>query len=241
MRKLLLTSRSIGGAYILFYFSFLIVILVAIFLDEEYLIFTKPLVPISLILVHISNVKSINLYYVASMLVILVNDTLIYLDFATYFDLVAIIIVTFYLLCIFLLKKYIALADLQIKKFITFPIVISLALISYLIFSISQLVLPSLMDSFFLFFMILIVLLLFVAACFFVYITDKYEGNFRLFISASCCLFVNALLLINYFYFHTRVFTILINIAEIAGLYFFLRFLMEAKPINLEYEKDKYF
>ncbi len=177
----------------------------------------------------------------ASMLVLLVNDTLIYIDFAKYFDLVAITVITFYLLCVFLLRKYIVLTDLQIKKIVTFPIVISLALISYLIFSISELVLPSLIDSVFSFFVILIVLLIFVAACFFIYIVDKYEGNFRLFISASCCLFVNALLLINYFYFHTRVFTILINIAEIAGLYFFLRFLIEAKPIDLEYEKEKYF
>ncbi len=241
MRKLLLTFRSIKGVYILFCFSFLIVVLVAIFLEEEYLVYVKPLVPISLILIHVFNVKPINPYYVVCMLVLLVNDTLIYIDFAKYFDLVAITIIIFYLLCVFLLKKYINLADLQIKKFVTFPIIISLTLISYLIFSISELVLPSLMDSIFSFFMILIILLLFVAACFFIYIIDKYEGNFRLFVSASCCLFVSALLLINYFYFHTRVFTILINIAEVAGLYFFLRFLMEAKPIDFEYEKSKYF
>ncbi|AXT50122.1 hypothetical protein D1818_04480 [Aquimarina sp. BL5] len=233
--------RGIKGTHILFYFSFLIVTLVAIFLEEKYLVYTKPLIPISLILIHIFNVKSISLYYVASMLVLLVNDTLIYIDFAKYFDLVAITVIIFYLLCVFLLRKYIVLTDLQVKKIVTFPIVISLALISYLIFSISELVLPSLIDSIFSFFVILIVLLIFVAACFFIYIVDKYEGNFRLFISASCCLFVNALLLINYFYFHTRVFTILINIAEIAGLYFFLRFLIEAKPIDLEYEKEKYF
>ncbi len=241
MKKLLLRLRGIKGIYILFYFSFLIVVLVAMFLKEEYLVYTKPLIPISLILIHVFNVKSINPYYVVSMLVILANDTLVYIDFAKYFDLVAITIITFYVLCVFLLRKYITLADLQLKKFLTFPIIISLTLISYLIFSISQLVLPSLMDSVVSFFMILIALLFFVGVCFCIYIIDKYESNFRLFISASCCLFVSALLLINYFYFYTRVFTILINIAEIAGLYFFLRFLMEAKPIDLEYEKDRYF
>ncbi|MFD2561773.1 hypothetical protein [Aquimarina rubra] len=182
-----------------------------------------------------------NIYYLMSMLVLIFNDTLIYLDFAKYFDLVAVTIIFFYSLCVVLLKNYITIADIQIKKLVTFPILISLVLISYLIFSISQLVLPNLIDSVVSFFMILIVLLIFVATCFFIYIIDKFQGNFRLFISASCCLFVSALLLINFFYYHTRVFTTLINVAEIAGLYFFLRFLMEAKPIDTEFENEKYF
>jgi len=210
------------------------------FFQESYLVFAKPFVPISLILMSVFNEKKINGYYILSMLVLIVNDTLVYLDFTRYFDLVAVCIITFYLLCMLLLRKFIALKDLEIKKILTFPIVISGVLMGYLIVSISQLVLPSLMDSIVSFFLILIALLAFALTCFFIYIIDKYEGNVRLFASANCCLFVNALMLINHFYYHTTIFTVLINIAEITGLYFFLRFLLEVQPAEMKDERNQY-
>ncbi|WP_405206986.1 hypothetical protein [Aquimarina sp. LLG6339-5] len=168
------------------------------------------------------------------MIAIAVNDTLVYVDFDKYFDAVGVLIISFYLINIFLLRSYISMTDIKLKKLASFPIVISFVLISYLIFSVSQLVLPVLMDSIITFFTILFVILLFVGVCFFIYITDRYKGNFKLFISASCCLFVNALLLINHFYYYAREFTILANITEIAGLYFFLQFLIEARLLNRE-------
>ncbi|WP_280936670.1 hypothetical protein [Aquimarina sp. 2201CG14-23] len=171
----------------------------------------------------------------------MINDTLIYLDFEKYFTQVAITIITFYVLCLLLLKKYINWKDIQLKKLVSFPIVISVILIGYLTFEISSLVLPNLQNYLISFFLILIALLWFVGTCFFIYINDKFYGNFRLFITASCCLFVTALLLINDFYYYSRVFTVLINIAEAIGLYFFTKFFIEAKYIEAEPEKENYF
>ncbi len=219
----------------------MLVIVVAVFFEEQYLLYTKPLIPISLIFIYIFNSKTKSVYYFVSMILLLMNDTLVYHDFARYFDVIALILVLFYLFNFLLLKNYISFGDLKIRKLITFPIIISFILISYLTFSISQLVLPALVDSIISFFMILIALLLFVGICFFIYTIDKYYGNVRLFISASCCLFVSAFLLINYFYYYTRVFTILINIAEIVGLYFLLKFLIDAKPIQPGDESDNFF
>jgi len=217
-----------------------VVILVAMFFEESYLVYAKPSIPISLMLVSVFGSEKINPYYILSMLLLLVNDTFVYLDFTKYFDFIAVTIIGFYTLCILMLRKFIALKELEIKKIITFPIIISGILMGYLIVSISQLVLPSLMDSIVSFFAILIGLLSFALTCFFIYIIDRYKGNVRLFASANCCLFVNALLLINHFYYHTRIFTVLVNVAEIAGLYFFLRFLMEAKQGEMKDERNQY-
>lgn len=226
--------------YGIFYSCFVLVIFVAMFFEASYLVYVKPSIPISLILVSIFGSEKMNLYYIISMVILMVNDTFVYLNFKEYFDLVAVCIITFYLLCMLLLRKFIALKDLQIKKIITFPIITSGLLMGYLIVSISQLVLPSLMESIVSFFAILIALLSFALTCFLIYIIDRYKGNVRLFASANCCLFVNALLLINHFYYHTRIFTVLVNVAEIAGLYFFLRFLMEAKQGEMIDEKNQY-
>lgn len=216
-------------AYLFFGFSFIVVVLAAVFCENIPLVYVKPLIPLALIFICISNKKSIWFYYSLSMLILMVSDTLIYLDFYKYFNQVAVSIILFYLVSIFLLRKYITLKDVKITKFTSLPIFISFFLVAYLVFSVSQMVLPSLMDVVFSFFAIMVVLFVFVGACFVIYLVDKYEGNFKLFVSASCCLFVNALVLINHFYYYSKVFTVLANVAEIIGLYCFVKFLMDVK------------
>ncbi len=225
----------------IFCFSFLIVVLTALFFEKRYLIYAKPLIPISLMLIYlVSNTKSLRLYFVLSMITIMINDSFVYYDFVRYFDLVAVIIILFYSICIIMLSHYVNFQDVKSRNFFSIPIVVSIILISYLIFSISNLVLPNLIDSVISFFLVLIAIICFVGTCFFIYIIDKFYGNFRLFITASCCLFVNGLLLINDFYYYSRVFTVLINIAETLGLYFFMKFFIEAKPIEAMSEKNGY-
>ncbi len=234
--------KGIKGTYLLFYLSFLVVVLVAVFCEKLHLVYVKPLVPMSLGLIGLIYLKrSLKFYFILSMLVIMVNDTFVYCDFGKYFHQVAVAIITFYFFCMMLLKNYISLKDINLKKLFTFPIMISFILIGYLTFEISTLVLPKLQDYIVSFFLILIALLIFVSTCFFIYLIDEFHGNFRLFITASCCLFVTALLLINDFYYYNRIFTVLINIVEIIGLYFFTKFLLDVKPIDSEYKEGNYF
>lgn len=216
-------------AYLFFGFSFIVVVFTSVFYENIHLVYVKPLIPLALIFICISDKKSIWFYYSLSMLILMVSGALVYLDFYKYFNQVAITIILFYLVNIFLLRKYITLKDIKITRFTSLPIVISMFLVAYLVFSVSQMVLPSLVDVAFSFFAIMFTLFVFVGACFVIYLVDKYEGNFKLFVSASCCLFVNALLLINHFYYYSKVFTVLTNITEVIGLYFFLKFLMEVK------------
>ncbi len=205
------------------------VVFTAVLCENIHLVYVKPLIPLALIFICISDKKSIWFCYSFSMVILMASDTLIYLDFYKYFNHVALTIILFYLVNIFLLRKYITLKDIKITRFTSLPIIISFFLVAYLVFSVSQMVLPTLMDVVFSFFAIMFTLFVFVGACFVIYLADKYEGNFKLFISASCCLFVNALVLINHFYYYSKVFTVLANVTEIIGLYCFLKFLMEVK------------
>lgn len=232
--------KNSKGLYLLFYFFYLMVIVTAFFFKKEVLVYVKPFTIISLAIIYITQVSKIEFLYILSLLIIVINDTLVYIDFVGYFDEVAITISIFYVICVFLLKDYIAFGDIKIKKHISFPVVISLVLIVYLTYSISELVLPNLKQSLIPFFTVMLLLFCFVTVCFSVYITDEYKGNFRLFISASCCLFTCALLLINFYYYYITVFIVLINIAEIAGHYFFMEFLIKAKKVDKNLATEDY-
>ncbi|GAA3517571.1 hypothetical protein GCM10022393_34600 [Aquimarina addita] len=157
---------------------------------------------------------------------------MVYIDFVKYFNEIALVIIVYYLISTYLLYEYISIKDIKIKKVFSLPILISVVLIIYLIYSITTLILPNLKGSIVSFFLILIAQMLFVNVCFLIYMIDKYQGNYKLFITACGCFFVNAILVINYFYFYSRVFTVLVNFAEIMALYFFARFLIDIKQIS---------
>lgn len=226
--------------YLIFYLCFGIVLLTAAFFPKETLIYIKPLSIISITGVYVKNSTKINPWYVISMIVVMINDTFVYINFKSHFNTVAILITIYYSLCAFLLKKYVSVKDLKIINVFSFPIIISALLVVYLIFSITELVLPHLKNSLFYLVIILISLLFFTGLCFLIYIRDRYTQNFMLFASACCCLFVNALLPINELFFYNRVFTIFLNVGEIFGIFFFMKFLIDSKPTETVDEVEKY-
>ncbi|GAA4278538.1 hypothetical protein JJQ60_03310 [Aquimarina mytili] len=175
------------------------------------------------------------------MIVILITDIFNYTDFVNFFDLIAILISLFYVLCLLLLKDFISIEDIQLDKLISPPVIVSLVFIVYLIYSIIELAMPKIGSSVGSIAIIVASLLLFVAVSFFIYVADRYEKSIYLFISACCTLFVDALLAISELYYYTRLFTVLINIAEIVGLYFFTIFLIKTKLVDVEELKEKYF
>ncbi|MEW7290448.1 hypothetical protein [Aquimarina sp. 2304DJ70-9] len=175
------------------------------------------------------------------MIVISITDIFNYIDFIRYYDSIAILISSFYVLCIFLLRDYIVKDDIKLDRLVSLPVIVSMILIGYLIYSIIDMAVPKVGDSPGSVAIIVISALLFVAISFFIYISDRYEKSIYLFIAACCTLFVDALLAINELYYYTRVFTILINIAEIAGLYFFTSFFIETKNRDMELSEEEYF
>ncbi|WP_438711590.1 hypothetical protein ACSTS3_02990 [Aquimarina muelleri] len=205
------------------------------------MVYVKPIVPVSLIYLYFKFVKESSLLFPLSMLVIAITDVFIYLDFVKYYTVIAVLIFTFYGLCSFLLKDFISKKDVKLKVFASPPVIVSIILIGYLIFSIIDLVLPKIINSVGAMSLIVIGLLLFVTICFFIYVSDRYEKSIYLFIAACCTLFVDALLAINELYYYSREFTILINGVEILGIYFFTKFFIDRKPIDIKSINDTYF
>ncbi len=233
--------RKVDTTYLIFYIAYLIVICVSVFFDKSLLVYVKPIVPISLIYLYFKFVKKSNLLFLLCMLVIAITDVFIYLDFVKYYTVIAVLIFTFYGVCSLLLKDFISKKDIKLKVFASPPVIVSIILIGYLIFSITDLVLPKIINSIGAMSLIIAGLLLFVTICFLIYVSDRYKKSIYLFIAACCTLFVDALLAINELYYYSREFTILINGVEILGLYFFTKFFIDTKPIDIKSISDTYF
>ncbi len=217
------------------------VIWVAVFLDKWLLIYVKPFVPLSLVLLYLKSVKRIRFLFPLSMVIIAVTDILIYVDFVKYYILISILIALFYVLCIVMLKRYVNKKDVKLSMLFSPPVIISTLLIAYLIFSVTELVLPKIINDIKATVLIIVSALLFSGVSFFIYLSDRYEKSIYLFIATCCTLFVDFLLAINEFYFYNRVFTVLINIAEIGGIYFFVSFFIETKRIDSSSKEEGHF
>ena len=215
---------------ILFYIQLGLLLIVILFSDESYLVFQKILALITITVIYvIGNHYNKNYLYLCSMLVMMVNDSLILTDFSSYFPVIASLGTIYFSLNILLIKRFLEEKDILFSKLYSFPIIVGVLLMGYLIYSITDLVLPYIEESILFLGLFVISLLIFIILCFMIYLADRFTGNLMLFIAASCCLMVNALLPINYFVFQTKVFVLLIHILELLGFYFFTLFLIESK------------
>ncbi|KZS41813.1 hypothetical protein AWE51_20685 [Aquimarina aggregata] len=213
----------------------------AIFLDKSSLIYTKPFVQIALIVLYLTEVKRINFLFPIMMLAVLVLDVFIYIDFVKYLNLITALVLVYYLGGVLMLKQYISKEDIKVSKLVSLPVLVSVAFVSYLIYAIAELALPRAKDSIGAILLIATGALVFSMANFIVYMVDRYEKSIYLFVTACCTLFIDGLLAINEMYYYAKVFTILINLVEITGLYFLTSFFIETKLIETKSSKGKYF
>ncbi|MEW7290449.1 hypothetical protein [Aquimarina sp. 2304DJ70-9] len=189
---------------------------------------------------YLQSVEKVNVLFPLSMIAITVTNIFVYIDFVKYYDVIAFLITIYYLLSVFLLKRFIKKDDIRLHALISPQSIIGIVLIIYLILSISEIALPAINSSLIGVVVVLLSMLLFFVVSFFIYVSNRYEKSIYVFISACCALFVNALLGINELYYYSKVFTVLINIAEILSLYFFTRFFVETKLIDTKVSKGKY-
>lgn len=233
--------RKIQITYIFFCLAALIVLYSALFLEKEMLIYLKPLVPISLITIYYTHSSRKSLWYGISMVFITVTDVMVYIDFIGFFDHIAITVTVFYVISSYLLKDYIEISDLRINKLTSIPVLISMVLISYLVFSITSLVWDKIEDSVVFFVLMLLSVLFLVGICFFIFMADRFQNTINIFIAGCCCLIVDALLGVNELSFYSRVFTVIINFTEIIGFYYFLKFLLDVRLYETSSKDKPYF
>ncbi len=191
-------------------------------------------------MLYIKYIDKIDFWYLISLLVIIVCDILIYLDFLHYFSVICILISIYFVLCTVVIKKFISTEKFKITSLLSVPILVSICLITYLIYSILQLILYMILDAIPYVIISIFSLLAYVGSSYFIYITDRYKGGLKLLIVACLCMFIVCLIAINELFYYNVVFTVLIVSTHILGFYIFMKFLIETKPENITIDSKKY-
>ncbi len=232
-------SKNIGLEY-LFYLSFIIVMVIAIFFDKKLLVFALPFTIICVGLLYLNSTIKVNYWYLLSLFLMLITDILIYMDFKSYFSIICALIGVFFLLSSLVLKKFVVLDKFHRGTLVSLPFLIGTALIIYLIYAISELLLPHVLKALPFVIISLVGSVTFTITSYLVYHAVKYKDKVKIMIVAGLCIFIVALVPINELFYYNRVFTILINLTHVLSLYVFMKFLIDAKHQTNVSETKKY-
>lgn len=226
---------------VILYVSFLAAIIVSIVFGKTKLIYVLPIVITSLLVKYIYlTKKKANPVFVCALLATLASDILSFYCFEDCFGAIATLTSIYLICCAFSLKKYLHAGKLRSLPSIS--VIISIVLISYILYSILKLLVNSIPNNH-LFFVFLCALSLIVYTITFaiVYLNDNYKNSPILLASGLFTFFQVVLVSINEFLHFSRTFTVLIIICHMMAIYLFMYFIVKTKVIKPENIKKKFF
>lgn len=224
---------------ILFYISFAIVAVVAGFFDKKYLVFALPAMIISIGISYLKDVDKVNIWYLISLLSMIVCDILIYSDFVGNFSIICLLTACYFLMCSLALRKYIDFKVITKNTFLSIPLILSVGLIVYLIVSIFDLLIDMVKDATLEVVVCLFFSTTYILLSYLIYRQDMYREALKLIVVSCLCIFIVSLLPINEMFYSNNIFTILINIAHVLSLYLFMKFLLRTHPEKDILEKNE--
>ncbi len=235
-----LKMKNLHAPKVMFYVCYLIVIIVSAFFDKSYLKIILPITLFVLILNYFKDSPRINIFFILSIVALMITDFLLYTDMISNFSKICILISVYLVFTSISLKSYIVQTKQHWSKLISVSLLISLALIVYLIFSISELVLHRLPGAIPYIILAVVSLLIYIAVSYYIYISDVYASGIKLLIAACLCIFIITLAPINELFYSSRAFIIFNTTGHILGLYLFMKFLIETDPAVVAPKVPKY-
>lgn len=210
------------------------------FFDKKYLVYALPACIVSIGVLYWVHRKRNNLWYILGLGTILLCDIFIYTDFVTNFNIICVLTGIYFTASSLALRKYVLIKKIKLVTFFSIPMIICSGLIAYLVYAISDLMVDLLREAivevtFCVFFSTLYVLVTYI-----VYIQEMYTHSLQLILVSGLCIFIVSLLPINEVVYSHDIFTVLVNIAHIFSLYFFMKFLVETNPEKRIIHKEKY-
>ena len=175
------------------------------------------------------------------MIVIMVNDVFVLTDFDRFFRYIGILLPLYYIMCSYLLKPYFSLKDMKYSDIFNLPTLIGVLLVVYLTISVFNLVMPSLEDSIFFAILIIVTLFGYLGICFVIYLRNQFSHTNYLLLAAICCILVNTLVPIQELYYDNPFFTAVIYSVDVIAMFFYLQFLIYARPERGEKLFSDYF
>ncbi len=212
--------------YILFYITGIVALLAAI-LTNNLVIYFKPAVVVALSILYLANAKYKSYLVVLSLLLILVCETLFLYDYIGNFKILHILLSIYYALNIVLLSKSLQVIKVRFDKIFTLQMLISMALILYVLVSVAKLILPQVSDHAVVLIILIFFFALFIGVCYYIYLNSRTIISYSLMIAASCFLIVNIINALNGLYISLAIFPVITTILQIVGQYFLIKFFLE--------------
>ena len=223
------------------YVSFFATVLVSIIADKKVLIYFMPVTIFAILLKYIfASKQKPKALYIIGLLAIIISDALTFLDFNAYFEWITTLTSVYLIVSALLLRKY--LLKGRLKAILYFSVFIALVLVSYIIYSVLDLIIAFVPENM-LFYVLLnaFCVLIFTIFCALIYINDYYDNPTILLGAAIFCLFHIGLTPINEFIAFNSTFTVLNVISHVLSIYLFMRFITTTEAIKTKDIKEKYF
>ncbi|WP_298541043.1 hypothetical protein [uncultured Aquimarina sp.] len=224
-------------AYQLLFISGALLLLTSIF-NEEWLIYTKPLVVCSVSFFYVVEVERVNFLVLVALLLILSAEILSVIDFKTHFRIINILGSLYYILNMILLRKSLQKVKIQLKKIFTLQLAITMGLITYVVYSVADMISLNIDDDQVYLNIFIVLFILFIGFCYYIYLNSRTVVSSSLMIAASCFLIVNILTVLNKLYVYLDIFVVITNVLQVFGHYFLIKFFIEQedlKPNNVEF------
>ncbi|AUC81439.1 hypothetical protein [Lacinutrix sp. Bg11-31] len=233
--------KNTNAIDIIFYLFFLASIVVSILFDKAQLLYTTPIVIISIIIKYISlTKKKANPFFIFALLATLVSNVLSLYCFESCFGWVATFTSLYLISCSFVLKKYLYRG--KVRSLLSFSVIVSVILIIYVLYTILELLIYSISDNqMFFIFLATLSLIVYTITFAIIYINDNYNNGTVLLASGIFTFFQIALVSINEFLHFNKTFTVLISICHIMAIYLLMNFIAKTEVIKPEDIKNKFF
>ncbi len=219
--------------YRLLYITGVSVFLTTVFMEElELDLVLKPLFIIILSYIYILNSEKVNYFVLVSMLILMITKIFVLLDFGKYFKYITILYALHYIINIFLLWESVLLVKMQVKKFFTAQLLITMILIGYVLYSATNLIIPSIVNDQVYLIVFVICFMLFISFCYYIYLNSKTVVSSSLMVAASCFLIVNTVMAVNEFYIQIQIFAIMASILQMFGEFFLIKFFTEQQHLS---------
>ncbi|AXT54784.1 hypothetical protein J8L88_18230 [Aquimarina sp. MMG015] len=224
-------------AYRLLYISGVMLLLTSIF-HEPWLVYTKTLVVISLSFFYLVAAKKIRYLVLIALMIVLISEVLSVIDFKKYFRVINVLMSFYYCFNMMLLWKSLKKVKIQLKRIFTIQLGITMSLITYVVYSVADMISLNVGDDQFYLNILIILFILFIGFCYYIYLNSKTVVSSSLMIAASCFLIVNILTILNKMYVYLDVFVVITNVLQLFGHYFLVKFFVEQedlKPDDVEF------
>lgn len=225
---------------LLFLLLLVVSVVIGIVAEMQDLIYTMPLVVLSIIGKYIYETKrKFKVLFLIALLCILVSDVLVFTSFKDYLLWIS-LLNTFFLICSALvLKPYVKYG--KTRASMTISVFISIAFVVYILYTVFNLIITE-VYGIEVYFAVLceLSMLLFLFPIGKIYLSDYYDTGTILLASGIFSLFQVALSIINEFLYFDSTFTVLIIICHSLSLYLLTKFLTNTKALKDEALRENY-